>query len=191
MNARWMKSEPNFLVVALVVVVCCTVMSFGLSRMFPLGERWLAEWQLSYLSPKPVSSSVVLIRAEEASPVFCAQDRWNLPVVEAMIRGLHQSGAAVIAPMLDETLPIPSECGGLSSLVHLAETTKHVGSVVYLDSVPPVLAQAAVATGSLGVSPQHAGVVPGFTFSSSSFQSSQLSFGAAVCCIDIETCNHS
>lgn len=175
-----MKSEPHYLVVATVVVVCCTVLSFGLSRMFPQGERWLAEWQLSSLSPTPVSSSIVLVRADEASPAFCGEGRWNLPVLEATLRALHQSGASVIAPLIDVPMPVPSECGGLSGLVNLAEFTKQVGSVVYPDSVPPVLAQEAGATGVLRLTPQHNAVARGFTFSSLSLHATQPLFGAAV-----------
>ncbi len=180
MNTRSMKTEANHLVLATVVVVCCTVLSFGLSRMFPQGERWLAEWQLSSPSPTPVSSSIVLVRADEASLAFCGEGRWNLPALESMLRGLHQSGASVIAPLIDVPMPVPSKCGGLSGLVNLAEVTTHVGSVVYPDSVPPVLAQAAGATGALRLTPQHDAEVPDFTFSSSSLHSAQPLFGAAV-----------
>ncbi len=175
-----MKSEPHYLVLTTVVVVCCTVLSFGFSRMLPQGERWLAEWQLSYFSPTPVSSSIVLVHAEETSSAFCGEGRWNLPVLEATLRGLHQSGASVIAPLIDVPMPVPSECGGLSGLVNLAEVTTHVGSVVYPDSVPSVLAQAAGTTGALGLTPQHDATVLGFTFSSSSLHSARPIFGAAV-----------
>ncbi len=180
MNEQWMKSEASFAVVAMVIVVCCTSISFGLSHMFLQGERRLAEWQLSHLSPESVSSSIVLLRAEEKSSAFCGKGRWYLHALEATLRELHQAGASVIAPMIDVPMSIPSECGGLSGLVNLAEVTKHVGSVVYPDSVPPALAQAAVTTGVLGLTPQHNGMIPGFTFSSSTLDSPRLPFGVAV-----------
>lgn len=175
-----MKFETKSALVAMAIVVFCTAMSFGLSSMFPQGERWLTEWQLSHLSSQPVGSSIVLVRAGEKSPAFCGVGRWNLHALEATLRGLHQAGAAVIAPLVDVLMPIPSECGGLSGLVNLAEATKHVGSVIYPDLVPPALAQAAIQTGVLDLTTQHDVMIPGFTFSSSSLLSPRLPFGAVV-----------
>ena len=175
-----MSSQTRHTLVAMSVVVCCTAMSFGFSHIFPQGERWLAEWQLSHLSSPPIASSIVLVRAEEKSTALCGEGRWNLNALEATFLALHQAGASVIAPMIDVSVPIPSECGGLSGLVHLAEVTKHVGSVVYPDSVPPALAQAAIRTGALGLVSDDDGMVSGFTFNWSSLNSLSRSFGAAV-----------
>ena len=175
-----MKSETKITLVAMAIVVFCTAMSFGLSHMFPQGERWLTRWQLSHLSSQDVASSIVLVRAEERSPAFCGGGRWNLHALEVTLRGLHQAGASIIGPMIDVPMPIPSECGGLSGLVNLAEVTKHVGSVIYPDSVPLALAQAAIHTGDLELTTQHDGMFPDFTFNSSSLHSSRLPFGAAV-----------
>ena len=175
-----MSSQTQHALMALAVVVCCTAMSFGFSHIFPQGERWLAEWQLSHLSSPPIASSIVLVRAEEKSTALCGEGRWNLNALEATFLALHQAGASVIAPMIDVSVPIPSECGGLSGLVHLAEVTKHVGSVVYPDSVPPALAQAAIRTGALGLVSDDDGMVSGFTFNWSSLNSLSRPFGAAV-----------
>jgi transcriptional regulator with PAS, ATPase and Fis domain/CHASE2 domain-containing sensor protein len=180
MSEPSMSSHTRHAVVGMAVVVCCTAMSFGFSHTFPQGERWLAEWQLSHLSSPPISSSIVLVRAEEKSPALCGEGRWNLNALEATFLALHQAGASVIAPMIDVSVPIPSECGGLSGLVHLAEVTKHVGSVVYPDSVPPALAQAAIRTGSLGLVSDDNGMVSGFTFNASSLNALRRPFGAAV-----------
>ena len=175
-----MSSQTQHALVAMSVVVCCTAMSFGFSHIFPQGERWLAEWQLSHLSSPPIASSIVLVRAEEKSTALCGEGRWNLNALEATFLALHQAGASVIASMIDVSVPIPSECGGLSGLVHLAEVTKHVGSVVYPDSVPPALAQAAIRTGALGLVSDDDGMVSGFTFNWSSLNSLSRPFGAAV-----------
>jgi transcriptional regulator with PAS, ATPase and Fis domain/CHASE2 domain-containing sensor protein len=180
MNEPSKSSQSRQALVPIAVLVCCTAMSFGFSHIFPQGERWLAEWQLSHLSAPPSASSIVLVRAEEKSPVLCGEERWNLNVLENTILALHQAGTSVIAPMIDVSVPIPSECGGLSGLVHLAEVTKHVGSVVYPDSVPPALTQAAIRTGALELASKNHGMVPGFTFNSSSLNSPRLPFGAAV-----------
>ncbi len=158
----------------------CTVISFGFSQIFPQGERWLADWQLSHRPSQPVASSIVLVRAEENSSALCGAGRWNLIVLQDTFLALRQAGASVIAPMMNGFMPIPSECGGLTGLVQLAEVTKHVGSVVYPDSVPPALAQAAVRTGSLGLPSNEKERVGGFTFNSSSLHSPSLPFGVAV-----------
>jgi transcriptional regulator with PAS, ATPase and Fis domain len=175
-----MSFQARQALVAMAVLVCCTAMSFGFSHIFPQGERWLAEWQLSHLSAPPSASSIVFVRAEGKSPALCGGGRWNLNALEATFLALHQAGASVIAPMIDVSVPIPSECGGLSGLVHLAEVTKHVGSVVYPDSVPPALAQAAIRTGALGLVSDDDGMVSGFTFNSSSLNSLSRPFGAVV-----------
>ncbi len=180
MSEPSMSSQTKHALVAMAVVVCCTAMSFGFSHIFPLGERWLAEWQLSHLSSPPIASSIVLVRAEEKSLALCGEGRWNLNALEATFLALHQAGASVIAPMIDVSVPIPSECGGLSGLVRLAEVTKHVGSVVYPDSVPPALAQAAIRTGALKLVSDDDGMVSGLTFNSSSLNALRGPFGAAV-----------
>jgi len=165
---------------AIAFVVGSTVMSFGFSQIFPQTERSLADWQLSHRPSQPVAPSIVLVRAEENSSALCGAGRWNLIVLQATFLALHQAGASVIAPTMNGFMPIPSECGGLTGLVQLAEVTKHVGSVVYPDSVPPALAQAAVRTGSLGLPSNEKERVGGFTFNSSSLHSPSLPFGVAV-----------
>lgn len=162
------------------VVVCCTAMSFGFSYVFPQGERWLTAWQLSFQSSQSMTESIVLVRAEEKSVALCGEGRWNLTVLQATFLALHQAGASVLAPMMKGSMPISSECGGLAGLVQLAEVTKHVGSVVYPDSVSPVLARAARRTGVLGLALEEDGVVHGFRFHSSSVDSLRLPFGIAV-----------
>lgn len=180
MSEPSMSSQTRHALVAMAFVVCCTAMSFGFSHIFPQGERWLAEWQLSHLSSSPIAPSIVLVRTEEKSPALCGEGRWNLNALEGTFLALHQAGASVIAPMIDVSVPVPSECGGLSGLVHLAEVTKHVGSVVYPDSVPPALAQAAIRTGAPEMASDDNGMAPGSTFNSSSLNSLRLPFGAAV-----------
>ena len=136
-----MSSQIRHALVGVAVVVCCTAMSVGFSHIFPQGDQWLAEWQLSNQPSSPISSSIVLVRAEEKSQALCSEGRWDLNVVEATVLALHQAGASVIAPMIGVSVPIPAECGGLSGLVRLAELTKAVGSVVYPDSVPASFSQ--------------------------------------------------
>jgi len=180
MSEPSMGSQTKHALVGTAVVVFSTAMSFGFSHIFPQGEQWLAEWQLLHRSPPPIASSIVLVRVEEKSPALCGEGRWDLNTVEAMVMAFHQAGASVIAPMIDASLPIPSECGGLSGLVHLAEVTKTVGSVVYPDSVPPALAKAAIDTGTLRLASDGDGMVSGFTFNGASLNSLRLPFGAAV-----------
>jgi transcriptional regulator with PAS, ATPase and Fis domain/CHASE2 domain-containing sensor protein len=175
-----MSSQIRHALVGMAVVVCCTAMSFGFSHIFPQGEQRLAEWQLSNQPSSPISSSIVLVRAEEKSQALCGEGRWDLNVVEATVLALHQAGASVIAPMIGVSVPIPAECGGLSGLVRLAELTKAVGSVVYPDSVPPALAKAAIDTGALRLASVEDGMVSGVTFNSSSLSSLSRPFGAVV-----------
>ena len=179
MSERRMKSQVRSVLVAMFVVVCCTAMSFGFSHIFPQGERWLADWQLSLRPSQSIAPSIFLVRAEEKSAALCGEGRWNLPVVEATVGALHQAGASVIAPMLDIALPVASECGGLAGFVHLAEVTKHVGTVVYPDSVPPALAQAAVRVGHLEMPFNETGPIGGFTFHAASLSLSSLPIGLA------------
>lgn len=175
-----MSPQTKPVLLAVAVVLCCTAMSFGFSHIFPQGERWLVDWQLSHLSSQSIVSSIVLIRAEGKSFAHCGEGRWNLNVLETTFLALHEAGASVIAPMIDVSVPIASECGGLSGFVHLAELTKHIGSVVYPDSVPPALAQAATRAGALALSSEEDGMVGGFTFDSSSLNSPRLPYGVAV-----------
>jgi CHASE2 domain-containing sensor protein len=175
-----MSSQIRHALVGMAVVVCCTAMSFGFSHIFPQGEQRLSEWQLSNRPSSPISSSIVLVRAEEKSQALCGEGRWDLNVVEATVLALHQAGASVIAPMIGVSVPIPAECGGLSGLVRLAELTKAVGSVVYPDSVPPALAKAAIDTGALRLASVEDGMVSGVTFNSSSLSSLSRPFGAVV-----------
>jgi transcriptional regulator with PAS, ATPase and Fis domain len=100
-------------------------------------------------------------------------------VLEASIGALHQAGASVIAPLLDIHLPVASECGGLAGYVQLAEMTKQVGTVVYPDSVPPALVQAAVRTGHLETPFNDSGMGGGYTFTAASLRSARLPFGIA------------
>ncbi|MEX2492748.1 MAG: sigma 54-interacting transcriptional regulator [Nitrospirales bacterium] len=160
-------------------VVLCTAVSFGFSHLFPQGEQELVDWQLSHFSSPPIVPSIVLVRAEEKSEALCGEGRWNLPVLEASIGAFHQAGASVIAPLLDIHLPVASECGGLAGFVKLSEMTKQVGTVVYPDSVPPPLVQAAVRTGHLETSVNDSGTGGGYTFPAASLRSSRLPFGIA------------
>jgi len=180
MSELRMNPQVKKVLMASIFVVFCAVMSFGFSHIFPQGERWLADWQLSHRSSQPIAPSIVLVRAEEKSEVLCGEGRWNLPVLEATFGALHQAGASVIAPMLDISLPVASECGGLAGFVQLAEATKHVGTVVYPDWVPPALAQAAVRTGHLEMPSNETGTFGGFTFNAASLPSPRLPFGVAV-----------
>ncbi|MEC4681308.1 MAG: sigma 54-interacting transcriptional regulator [Nitrospirota bacterium] len=180
MSKPRISPQTTHVLLAMAFVVGCTAMSFGFSQIFPQGERWLADWQLSHRPSHPVASSVVLVRAERNSAALCGEGRWNLTVLQATFLALHQAGASVIAPLMNGSMPIPSECGGLTGLVQLAEVTKHVGSVVYPDSVPSVLAQNARGTGALGWVPDEDRGVRGFTFDSSSLDLLRLPFGLAV-----------
>lgn len=179
MRERRVNPTGLKVVMASTCVVFCTAVSFGFSHLFPLGEKELVDWQLSHFSSPPVAPSIVLVRAEENSEVLCGEGRWNLPVLEASIGALHQAGASVIAPLLDIHLPVASECGGLAGYVQLAEMTKQVGTVVYPDSVPPALVQAAVRTGHLETPFNDSGMGGGYTFTAASLRSARLPFGIA------------
>ena len=179
MRTQTKKIQVEKMLLGLAFAVFCTGLSFGFSSLFPQGERWFAEWQLSHRSSQPVSSSLALVRADEKSSALCGKGRWNLPALDAMFQALHQAGAFAIAPMLDVALPIASECGGLSGLVQLAEGTTQVGSVVYPDSVPPALAQAADQTGFVALPFDEIERVEGFTFNAASLSSPNIPFGIA------------
>ncbi len=179
MSTQHKRPEVQNVLVGLAVVVFCTGLGFSFSHIFPQGERWLATWQLSSRSPQPIASSLVLIRADKTSSALCGEGRWNLHDLESMFQALHQAGASVIAPMLDVALPIASECGGLSGFVKLAEATKQVGSVVYPDSVPSALAQAANQTGLVEFPLDEIERFRGFTFNASSLSSPHVPFGIA------------
>jgi transcriptional regulator with PAS, ATPase and Fis domain len=144
---------------ALVLSLLSTVLAFGFSQIVPQGERWLTDWQLAHMPPGPVDPSIVLVTANEnTSPALCGEGRWNFAGMEATLLALHEAGATIIVPSIDVSSPIASECGGLPGLVRLAEVTKRVGSVVYPDSVPPPLADAATALGTLALVPDEDGV---------------------------------
>ncbi len=158
----------------------CTLASFGLSHFFPQGAKWLEDWQLSHWSAQPLAQSIVLIRADDRSPALCGAGRWHLDVLQVALSALHQAGASVIAPLVDISLPVPPECGGLGGFVKLAEVTKHIGTVVYPDSVPLAIKQSALQTGM--VTPPFRGneVGDSFRLGEASFSSPHLPFGIAV-----------
>ncbi|WP_447963726.1 sigma 54-interacting transcriptional regulator [Nitrospira sp. Ecomares 2.1] len=167
-----MTNRSKTMALALAFSLVSTVLSFSVSSLFPQGERWLTDWQLAHMAPGPVDPSLVLVTVMESmSPALCGEGRWNLSVLESTLLALHEAGAAVIVPSIDASSPIASECGGLAGLVRLAEVTKRVGSVVYPDSVPPALADAATVLGTLTLIPDADGVfrgVPSATLSTDS-----------------------
>ena len=175
----YMPSQVQTMVIALACVVVGTAMSVSFSHVVPQGEQWLTDWQLSHRISQPIPPSIVLVRAEEKSIALCGGGRWNLEVLAGALSALHQAGASIIAPMLDLSLPVASECGGLQSFVQLAEATKQVGTVIYPDSVPQALAQAAVRTGYLEMPRNEPGPSGGFTFNVAFSSSSRLPFGLA------------
>jgi len=154
-----MMDGPKTIGVVLAVSLLSTVLAFGFTQIFPQGERWLTDWQLAHMVSGPVEPSIVLVNARgHTSPALCEEGRWNFAVLEAALLALHEAGATVIVPSIDASAPIPSECGGLPGLVRLAEVTKRVGVVVYPDSVPPTLADPAIALGTLVLLPDEDGV---------------------------------
>jgi transcriptional regulator with PAS, ATPase and Fis domain len=171
------NTQGKMMVLGLAFVMFCTGAGFGFSYLFPQGERWLVHWQLSNRTPQPVASSIVVIRAEDKSEALCGEGRWNLNVLQSILGALHQAGASVIAPMVNVSLPVAAECGGLAGLVQLAEVTKQVGIVVYPDAIPHALKQAAVRTGNLGLPVDNTEGVGGFRFNMSSLSSSSVHFG--------------
>ncbi|GJL60326.1 MAG: hypothetical protein NPIRA03_31830 [Nitrospirales bacterium] len=157
-----MTDRFKTMALALAFSLVSTVLAFSVSSVFPQGERWLTDWQLAHMASGPVDPSLVLVPVTESiSPALCGEGRWNLSVLESTLLALHGAGAAFIVPSIDVSSPIASECGGLAGLVRLAEVTKRVGSVVYPDSVPPALADAATALGTLEVIPDADGVFRG------------------------------
>ncbi|MFZ1744328.1 MAG: sigma 54-interacting transcriptional regulator [Nitrospirales bacterium] len=168
-----MTDRSKTMALALAFSLVSTVLAFSVSSLFPQGERWLTDWQLAHMVPGPVDPSLVLVTVTKStSPALCGEGRWNLSVLESTLLALHEAGAAVIVPSIDVSSPIASECGGLAGLVRLAEVTKRVGSVVYPDSVPPALADAATALGTLDLIPDVDGVFRGLTSHSPSAGSS-------------------
>ncbi len=161
-------------------VVFCAGVSFSFSHMFPQVERWLADWQLTNRPHQSLTSSIVMIRAGEQSAAFCGKGRWNVEVLQGTVAALKQAGASIIAPMVEVSLPVTSECGGLSGLVQLAETTKQAGAVVYPDSVPSALKQAAMQIGHLELPLDVQERIGGFTFNASSLSFPKVPFGIAV-----------
>lgn len=154
-----MTDRFKTMALALAFSLVSTVLAFSVSSLFPQGERWLTDWQLAHMAPGPVDPSLVLVTVTKStSPALCGEGRWNLSVLESTLLALHEAGAAVMVPSIDVSSPIASECGGLAGLVRLAEVTKRVGSVVYQDSVPPALADAAIALGTLNLIPDADGV---------------------------------
>ena len=144
-----MTDRSNTLGLALALSLLSTVAAFGFSQMVPQGERWLTDWQLTHMTPASIDPAIVLVTAmEKTSPALCGEGRWNLSVLEATLSALHDAGATAIVPAIQVPASIPSECGGLPGLVRLADVTKHVGMVIYPESVPPILAEAAAGVGT-------------------------------------------
>ncbi|MDT3776920.1 sigma 54-interacting transcriptional regulator [Nitrospira sp. MA-1] len=157
-----MTDRSKTMALALAFSLVSTVLAFSVSFVFPQGERWLTDWQLAHMAPGPVDPSLVMVTVTKStSPALCGEGRWDLSVLQSTLLALHEAGAAVIVPSIDASSPIASECGGLAGLVRLAEVTKRVGSVVYPDSVPPALADAATALGTLTLMPDADGVFRG------------------------------
>ena len=157
-----MTDRSKTMALTLVFSLVSTVLAFSVSSLFPRGEQWLTDWQLAHMTPGPVDPSLVLVTVTKStSTALCGEGRWNFSVLESTLLALHEAGAAVIAPSIDASSPTAPECGGLAGLVRLAEVTKRVGSVVYPDSVPPALADAATALGTLDLIPDADGVVRG------------------------------
>ena len=180
MGKQRIISQTKTILWVTTFVVFCTGISFVFSHFFPRGERWLGDWQLSHWPSQPMAQSIVLVHAEEQSAALCGEGRWDLNKLQGTFIALHQAGASVIAPILDVSLPVSTECGGLAGFVQLAEVTKHVGSVVYPDLVPSTLKQAAGRTGFLELSLNETGWVGGLTFDVSSLSSLKVPFGVAV-----------
>lgn len=154
-----MTERSKTMALALAFSLLSTGMAFSVSSIFPQGERWLTDWQLTHMTPLPVDPSLVLVTVTESmSPALCGEGRWNLSVLESTLLALHEAGAAVIFPSIDVASPVASECGGLAGLVRLAEVTKRVEPVVYPDSIPPALADAATGLGTLDLIPDADGV---------------------------------
>ncbi|GJL67864.1 MAG: hypothetical protein NPIRA06_04990 [Nitrospirales bacterium] len=157
-----MTDRSKTMALALAFSLVSTVLAFSVSSLFPQGERWLTDWQLAHMAPGRVDPSLALVTVTESmSPALCGEGRWNLSVLEAVLAALHEAGAAVIVPLTNVASPVASECGGLAGLVRLAEVTKRVGSVVYPNSVPLPLADAATALGTLTLMPDPDGVFRG------------------------------
>ncbi len=180
-----------------IMVVIFALMSslagFGLPHIYPQGEGWLTDWQVTHIPPGPIDSSLVLVTGGEKRGGECGNGQWNLSVLDTAFLALHEAGARVLAPVIDVSLPIPSECGGLTGLVRLAEVTKRVGSVVYPTSVPPLLRDAAAMAGTLDLVLDEDGVFRGIKSPSSSAGSLDLPFGLAITSLvsKVETATHS
>ncbi len=174
-----MNPQTKQIYLVMMFVTLCAALSFGFSHLFPQGDKWLRDWQLSQKTTQPVSSSIVMVEVKSHSPAHCGGGQWNLNVLASLILALYQAEAAAMAPMLDVSLPVASQCGGLQGLAQLAEVTKHVGLVSYPDSVPPALTQAAARTGFLGPL-YESSKNGGFTISAASLLSPSLPFGIAV-----------
>jgi transcriptional regulator with PAS, ATPase and Fis domain len=178
---------------SVIFALMSSLAGFGLPHIYPQGERWLTDWQVTHIPHGPIDSSLVLVTGGEKRGGECGNGQWNLSVLDTAFLALHEAGARVLAPVIDVSLPIRSECGGLTGLVRLAEVTKRVGSVVYPTSVPPLLGDAAAMAGTLDLVFDEDGVFRGTKSPSSSAGSLDLPFGLAITALvsKLETATHS
>ena len=146
----------------------------------------MGDWQLAFMAPGPVDPSLVMVTVgKTSSPAWCGEGQWKLGVVETFLLALHEAGARVIVPSINVAVPVVSDCGGLPGLVRLTEVTKRAGPVIYPDSVPPTLADAATAIGRLALVPHEDGVfrhgrIPSTSAESSPHQPLGLAIVSAV-----------
>ncbi len=138
-----------------------TGLGWGLITGFPSLDRAFLDWELRTWSHAPLHPQLVMIEAPTERTVGCEEGPWHPDQVSTLLEGLSQVGVSVVG-FLDH-LPVTGapDCGGLGSVVRLAETTKRIGRVVYPQSVPQVLKDVAWGTGRVNVIPEDDGVVRG------------------------------
>jgi len=161
MTFRW-----NTILLAGGLALGSTLVGFGLIFVFPQIEQAVLSWQATYLSPDPVRSRVVLVDPPKGKERACSPGRWHPEEFETVILAMKQAGASVVASLEDFSYAPGASCRDLGSLARLAETTKRVGNVVYPDSAPVMLRQAAAGLGSVQLSSDDENIVGGLTLAS-------------------------
>ena len=139
---------PPFLL-ACSLAIGGTLAGFGVMHVVPQVEQAILNWQAASFSSGPEGSRVVLVSAPIGHDRLCSPGRWHPAEFETMILAIRQAGASAIASLEDFSPDSGLRCGDLGSLAHLAETTTRVGHVLYPDTAPDMLQQAAVGIGSV------------------------------------------
>jgi transcriptional regulator with PAS, ATPase and Fis domain len=157
-----MFSKIPHVLVALSLGALGTLIGFGSLHLFPKVERQFSDWQIIRLSREVDERNtppIVVLTAPSGRSRICGEGRWHPEQVEMMLGVLSQAGASVVGLLDDFSSGGSADCGDLGSLARLAETTVRVGKVIYPDSAPAMLRNAAAGLGRLYPIPDEDGIV--------------------------------